>query len=240
MECDPEDKLGLITIDYAPGANENAIVAILLCPGSSEYKANPQHPAAGITGSHLQTLMQKIKDRLKKDPQELRCLKADDFTYNKRTARGGIMVANVFENWYGKESPNGRMPPKRPSCEDVKRLRGRIAGTKKLILCFGAVAAECWDMVIKCGIEMRDFVVVKCCHLGNKGLNNCINVDENGEIIVTGGNNRNKQKENVSKRLAVLANYILGCVAGVVDVPLACYLNKLKQECKCCSCKGEP
>ena len=223
--------LDKITIDYAPGAKGNRIVVILLCPGKSERES--RHPAAGITGSHLQTLMEMIVKRLETNYLQLKETYDGDFKYDKYSAKNGVMVTNVFKDWYGKGSENGTKPPNRPRCEDVERLKTQIfESKKKLILCFGSVASECWEMVTKCSHVAEDVIAVKCCHIGNKGLNKCIDVDEYGKIIVSGGGNRRQQKENTSKRLAVLANYILSFISGEIEVPLGCYLNILKGKCK--------
>lgn len=225
-----------ITIDYAPGAPGNAIVALLLCPGRSEYNAVPPHPAAGVTGAHLQDLMHIMQNMITNSKKAKRRLKPNDCVYDSETSRNGIMIANVFKDWYGKGSPNGRTPPHKLSCEDIVRLKRRVMkANKSLVLCFGDVASEAWDIARKCDNEETPSIVVKCCHVGNKGLNSLIDFDEDGVPIEPAGRDKARQKENTRKRLTVLANYIVGSVCGDIKESLRCYVNKLGRQCECCS-----
>ena len=155
-----------LSLSFDPGAEGNRIAVIFQCPGRDEACAEPPHPAAGETGVNLRALMDFLRSQLKDSHL------VDDFCYDEKRPQKGVMVCNAHKLAYYVGSSNGEKPDY-VECLQVKSV-GRHIKDKDLVICLGKDAAECYDRICSCGLiaqHKKGQKVVKCCHIGMRGLN---------------------------------------------------------------------
>lgn len=200
-------KYSKLSIHFDPGTVSNHVAAILQCPGRFEHDATPQHPAAGKTGRHLRKVLEMVRLLSCK---ENKITWIDDLTYDEKRPQGGIMVANAHRLPYFVGGEYGKSPPPYFQCSHVRNVSEAITD-KKLVVCFGDVAAGFYDTIIAahcCNRPRCDQFVVKCCHLSFCAINSIIRYDLKHETIQKG------DSDATVRRLAVIARYLYDCIAG--------------------------
>ncbi len=208
-----EKKEQAVTASFDPGVEGNSIVVILQNPGKKEEQAH--HPAAGKTGQNLHFLLAKLKDV----NQKILCVPQNDFVYSETEPQKGVMVVNACE-----EEGDSRSLPTSFDCGHVRFVAKQIKD-KRLVLCFGKVAASFYDLIkgAQCANRMNESqIVLKCCHLGMKALNRKIPNTVLDEQRFFG-------KNATEKRIDIVAQYLISQLGNREKEKLSfeCYLKCL-------------
>lgn len=217
-----------LSVSYDPGNLTNSVAVILQCPGAEEDKPGVKHPAAGETGQNLSDLLSLLRAKL--GSVDL----SKHLHYDKNNPQKGVRVCNAHDKAYYKNSPNGEKPGS-VVCSQVRKVAEQIKD-RKLVICFGKDAAECFDRCVICEggkVSLNVMHVVKCCHVGNKGLNRMMPSACLSQIRGKFKNAADYTDRMI--RLLMVADYIAAVIQGrmsnecLFGVWLACMLKDCKK-----------
>lgn len=197
-----------LTVSFDPGEKGTRVAVILECPGQDEDRANPKHPAAGATGKNLRELLDKIRKGVKTEF-------SNHLHYDEAKPQSGVMVCNAHSVAYYNEGPN-KFKPKAVSCQQVKFVGGKIKD-KDMAICFGKDAVECYDRVCSCEASAKPKVgqiAIRCCHIGNKGLNRTLPTKLLQEIQTTEDNSR-------VARLSLVSQYVIAVINNDISAAVS-------------------
>ena len=175
---------------------------MLSCPGRHEEAA--EHPAAGITGSNLERLLELLGPRLglsKLLRKQVTITNAwDGIEYRDRTGRSEASNDEVTQ------------------AENISRLADEIRNVTMLIVFCGGKAKLASSQLRERNLLGHSVQMAFVPHLGGQGLNRSIKVDLANQPIVDAGAQRRHgrrdslkhiQRENSDRRLDVVVERLL-------------------------------